>query len=226
MFLNTRLYFVSRWHRGRSEHARCVIGLCIKELFIYLLLIFVNFRKSFASSYLTNLFSSLCKYENSWYDRKLRTPHWPVNFTKIAVLLCKNLAKRIISRATEEGSPSTPPPPHQKKKKKKKEEEEEDTVFIFILFLSLFEQKIHSDVEDLEDLVEDGNEEDDVVDNVEGKGGVEEDVEDVEDVVDDLGDVEDVHVIEKVGGEDDWDLEVADEGTKVSMEGKYFWNVN
>ena len=119
MFLNTRLYFVSRWHRGRSEHARCVIGLCIKELFIYLLLIFVNFRKSFASSYLTNLFSSLCKYENSWYDRKLRTPHWPVNFTKIAVLLCKNLAKRIISRATEEGSPSTPPPPLQKKKKKK-----------------------------------------------------------------------------------------------------------
>ena len=225
MFLNTRLYFVSRWHRGRSEHARCVIGLCIKELFIYLLLIFVNFRKSFASSYLTNLFSSLCKYENSWYDRKLRTPHWPVNFTKIAVLLCKNLAKRIISRATEEGSPSTLPPPLQKKKKKK-EEEEEDTVFIFILFLSLFEQKIHGDVEDLEDLVEDGNEEDDVVENVEGKGGVEEDVEDVEDLVDDLGDVEDVHVIEKVGGEDDWDLEVVDEGTKVSMEGKYFWNVN
>ena len=118
---------------------------------------------------------------------------------------------------------SSPSPP---KKKKKKEEEEEDTVFIFILFLSLFEQKIHGDVEDLEDLVEDGNEEDDVVENVEGKGGVEEDVEDVEDLVDDLGDVEDVHVIEKVGGEDDWDLEVVDEGTKVSMEGKYFWNVN
>ena len=135
MFLNTRLYFVSRWHRGRSEHARCVIGLCIKELFIYLLLIFVNFRKSFASSYLTNLFSSLCKYENSWYDRKLRTPHWPVNFTKIAVLLCKNLAKRIISRATEEGSPSTLPPPLQKKKKKKGRRRRRYCLHIHIIFV-------------------------------------------------------------------------------------------
>ena len=122
------------------------------------------------------------------------------HFTKIAVLLCKNMAKRIISRKTEEGSPPTPlPPPLQRKK-----QEEEGTVFIFAtLFLSLFEQKIHGVVEDLEDLVEDGNEEDDDVDNVEGKGGVDEDVEDAGDVVDDLGDVEDLHVIEKVGGEDD-----------------------
>ena len=82
------------------------------HLFIYLFIInLVNFRKSFATLYLTNLFSSLCKFENSWYDRKLRAPHRPLNFTKIAVLLCKNMAKRIISRKTEEGSPPPPPPP-------------------------------------------------------------------------------------------------------------------
>ena len=104
----------------------------------------------------------------------------------------------------EENGRGPPPPPPPPKKKTKKEEEEEGTVFIFAtLFLSLFEQKIHGVVEDLEDLVEDGNEEDVDVDNVEGKGGVDEDVEDVGDVVDDLGDVEDLHVIEKVGGEDD-----------------------
>ncbi|MCG8622292.1 MAG: hypothetical protein MJE68_09910, partial [Proteobacteria bacterium] len=46
--------------------------------------------------------------------------------------------------------PSPPPPPP---KEKKEEEEEEGTVFIFAtVFLSLFEQKIHGDVEDLEDL--------------------------------------------------------------------------
>lgn len=99
-------YFVSRWHRGRSEHARCVIGLCIKELFIYLFIIIIfNFRKSFATLYLTNLFCSLCKYKKSWYDRKLRTPHWPLNFTEVAVLLCKIMEKRLFEGKRKRASP-------------------------------------------------------------------------------------------------------------------------